>query len=776
MAQPIPQPVKPKVDTAKVQELERQLQFSEKLKYVTNRIHSANNVTEILIQLQGEMLGLFDADRITIYAVNPATKELYSKYMVGSEVKEIRVPISTESVAGYVSFTAKTVNIADVYNDVELKRLDPNLKFDKSWDQKTGYRCKQMLVSPIIFENKLMGVVQLINKKSGGNFTAMDQQNLTELARILGIAFRNQSKMVKTKFDFLITHNVISDAELKQATSTARDLKKDVETVLMENFKVKKADIGKSLSEFYGCKFIESPNTLPIDRRLLTGLNIGYLKRSFWVPVISASGKMTIFIDNPKDPKVIEIKSLVRAREYEFVVGLRDDVLKAIEIAEKEAPAAAGGAQGAANISDILAEMDVKDEATIESEAAAEMGAGEDEGSSKVVRLVNQIIIDAYEKGASDIHVEPSKKTKLTSVRFRVDGTCMKHLEFPLNFSAAIASRIKIMANLDISEKRLPQDGKIKFFYKEKQIELRVATLPTVGGEDVVMRILAASEPMPIDKLNLSKRNLSEFKRIVEKPYGIILVVGPTGSGKTTTLHSAIGFINTPERKIWTAEDPVEITQEGLRQVEVKPKIDFTFARAMRAFLRADPDVIMVGEMRDHETAATGVEASLTGHLVFSTLHTNSAPETITRLIDMDIDPFNFADALLAVLAQRLCRTLCKNCKEPYNPSKEEFDEMAKEYGPLFSETGINYDANLKLMKPKGCNACNFTGYKGRTGLHELLAGTDEIKAVIQRRAAVEEIRKQAIKDGMRTLLQDGISKVFQGITDMKQVRSVCIK
>jgi type II secretory ATPase GspE/PulE/Tfp pilus assembly ATPase PilB-like protein len=333
------------------------------------------------------------------------------------------------------------------------------------------------------------------------------------------------------------------------------------------------------------------------------------------------------------------------------------------------------------------------------------------------------------------------------------------------------------MANLDISERRLPQDGKIKFMYRNKTIELRVATLPTVGGEDVVMRILASSEPMPLEKLNLSPRNFKEFVAAFEKPYGIILVVGPTGSGKTTTLHAGVGHINTVDRKIWTAEDPVEITQEGLRQVEVKPKIDFTFARAMRAFLRADPDVIMVGEMRDHETAAIGIEASLTGHLVLSTLHTNSAPETITRLIDMDIDPFNFADALIAILAQRLVRTLCKKCKEAYHPEREEFDVLAATYGPdHFPELGIEYTKDLALYRPKGCNDCNHTGYRGRTGLHEILVGTDEIKAVISRKSRVDEIRAQAVADGMRTLFQDGIMKVFKGDTDIKMVRSVCIK
>ncbi len=291
------------------------------------------------------------------------------------------------------------------------------------------------------------------------------------------------------------------------------------------------------------------------------------------------------------------------------------------------------------------------------------------------------------------------------------------------------------------------------------------------------MRILSASEPLPLDKLNMSERNLRELKAIAAKPYGIILCVGPTGAGKTTTLHAILGYINKPERKIWTAEDPVEITQYGLRQVQVQPKIGLTFAAAMRAFLRADPDVIMVGEMRDKETAETGIEASLTGHLVFSTLHTNSAVETVTRLLEMGMDPFNFADAMLGVLAQRLCKTICKECKEKYHPSREEFDELAHSYGEeAFEKLGYKYDDSFMLYRGKGCEVCKSTGYKGRTGLHELLIGSDTIKRMTQKRATAEELLKIALSEGMTTLVQDGVVKVIQGWTDFKQVKAVAIK
>ncbi len=389
------------------------------------------------------------------------------------------------------------------------------------------------------------------------------------------------------------------------------------------------------------------------------------------------------------------------------------------------------------------------------------------------------MILDAWRKKASDIHIEPSPSDKITRIRFRIDGICQPYIQVPNAFTRAVVSRIKIMANLDIAEKRLPQDGKIKFKQKGKDLlELRVATVPTVGGlEDVVLRLLHTGTPLKLNEIGMSERNLKKFIDIISQPYGLVLVVGPTGSGKTTTLHSALSYINTPDKKIWTAEDPVEITQPGLRQVEVRPKIGLTFARIMRSFLRADPDVIMIGEMRDEETATIGIEASLTGHLVFSTLHTNSAPETVTRLLEMGLDPYNFADSLLGVLAQRLIRTLCKNCKEAYHPTKEEFDELVAEYGEeYFGRVGVKYSGNLILYRPKGCDVCGGTGYKGRMGIHELLINDDEIKALIKKKAPTEEIRKVAIRQGMTTLKQDGIEKVLEGYTDLKEVRRVCIK
>lgn len=400
------------------------------------------------------------------------------------------------------------------------------------------------------------------------------------------------------------------------------------------------------------------------------------------------------------------------------------------------------------------------------------------ERDSLLVKLVNKIIYDACQLKASDIHIEPYPGKKDIIVRMRVDGICSIYQRLPSKYKYAIPSRLKVMAELDISERRKPQDGKIDFKkFGPADVELRVATMPTVGHlEDVVIRVLNVGEPMFFDQLGLTQRNRMAFETAIQKPYGLVLVVGPTGSGKTTTLHAAIAMVNKPGIKIWTAEDPVEITQEGLRQVQINTKIGLTFAAALRSFLRLDPDVIMVGEMRDFETASIAVEASLTGHLVFSTLHTNSAPETVTRLLEMGLDPYSFSDSLLCILAQRLAASLCDHCLETYRPGEEEIDELIAEYGSeAFAASEISRE-NINLARPVGCDYCHNTGYRGRIGIHELLECSDSIKSLIKKKEETAIIRKLAINEGMTTLKQDGILKVLQGLTDIHEIRRVCIR
>jgi type II secretory ATPase GspE/PulE/Tfp pilus assembly ATPase PilB-like protein len=762
--------------------LEKELEYRKKLTSIANQINSAESIQHILMTLKEKIMELLDAERLTIYAVDTKNQELYSVQKVGDVPKEIRVPKSFASIAGFAALSRKTINIKDAYDAAELAKYHPNLKFDQRWDKQSGFRTRSVLAVPIGFEKYLMGVLQLINHRHGPVFTAQDEDAAEEIARILGIAFYNQHKAARSskpsRFGVLVDKGIVSEKDIESAVSSARVNNVDVAKVLIEDFHVPKDELLKSLGTYFNAQPFLYDGESKIAPDLRERVPSDMWKKYMCAPVERRPGVLVIAVDDPQDLTRLDgIRAMNLAPRYDFLVGIKPDILQYIanSYGEKLDSEVTAGDADLAKIIDSLGEG----EAEIEDEKKEEANPDEiDETDSGIVRLANQLIIEAYARGASDIHIEPDGPKNPCGIRLRIDGDCVKFMEIPGQHRNALVQRLKIMSKLDISEKRKPQDGKIRFKYSKGTIELRVATIPTANqNEDVVMRILAASKPLPIDKMGFSTYNLTKFKEILQKPYGICLVVGPTGSGKTTTLHSALGFINTEDMKIWTAEDPVEITQRGLRQVQVQPKIDFTFAAAMRSFLRADPDVIMVGEMRDHETAAIGIEASLTGHLVFSTLHTNSAPETITRLLDMDIDPFNFADALLGIMAQRLIRTLCPKCKEGYHPTVQEFNDIVEAYGAdYFDRTEIDYSPELTLYKPKGCSNCNNTGFKGRMGVHELLVGTDQVKAAVQRRSPIDELRKIALDQGMRTLLQDALEKMFKGVVDYKQARAIAVK
>ncbi|MFO7666449.1 MAG: ATPase, T2SS/T4P/T4SS family [Desulfobacterales bacterium] len=599
----------------------------------------------------------------------------------------------------------------------------------------------------------------------------LDPEN-TEISNVLNSVLSTLS--YNSKFDYLLNSSIVNPDQLQHALANSRKTGKSVEMVLIESFKIKKQDLGKSLSMFYNCPFKEFDPDIPTPVELISKLKKSFLLHYTWVPLSWGKNYLEILVDDPRDlRKTDHIRALMANQKLRFSVGIREDIVKYIErffSADKSLESIENTVD---NIDSFIPDVSFE----VEEDAEIEMDIV-DESSSQVVKLVDQILITAFRKKVSDIHIEPSPIIKKTIIRFRMDGVCHEYLQVPNTMAPAILSRLKIMANLDISERRLPQDGKIKIKRKGvPSFELRMSTMPTAGGfEDTVLRILAKAGAMRLDEMGLNDRNLTIMKKIISQPYGLILVVGPTGSGKTTSLHSALGHINKPEIKIWTAEDPIEITQSGLRQVEVKPRIGLDFARVMRGFLRLDPDVIMIGEMRDKETASIGVEASLTGHLVFSTLHTNSAPETVTRLLDMGLNPLNFSDAFLGVLAQRLTRRLCVNCKKAFNPSREEFEEIVSLYGmEQFKSTGIAYSSYLTLYRSAGCEVCSGSGYKGRMGIHELMEGTPVMKGLIKRAANTEELFVQAYKDGMKTLKQDGIAKVFEGLTDINEVKRVCI-
>jgi type II secretory ATPase GspE/PulE/Tfp pilus assembly ATPase PilB-like protein len=777
-------------------DVDSRLAFFKNLQTVTNKVHATANIDEIMLELSGDICSLFNADRLTIYSVGDDKASIVSKVKTGlNSFKDLRLPIADQSIAGYVALAKKTVNIRDVYDDGELKAINPSLRFLQEVDKRTGYRTKQMLVAPVVDaqNGELLGVVQIINNKAGTPFAAVAQEGVKGLCETLAIAFNQRSKpaaAVKTKYDFLVSDAVISAQELELATRTARRKNLDVEEVLVNEFQVKHAALGTALGKFFKVPYepFKSDRIKPMD--LLKNLKRDFLEQAQWAPVEEGPEGVLVVCMDPEQVKGSRMVNNVFPRaKVVYKVTTNHEFVQTLD--QLFGASGVPGFTDDSSVGDMLATLD---DGEMDGENPSDdVSAAAD---NELVKLVNKIIIDAYQMGASDIHIEPGLGKDKVLIRFRRDGSLQKYIEVPASYRNAMVARLKIMCDLDIAERRKPQDGKIKFKkYGPLDIELRVATLPTTGGvEDVVMRILAAGEPIPLDKLGVLPTNLTKLKSTISKPYGLFFVCGPTGSGKTTTLHSVLGYLNTVDTKIWTAEDPVEITQKGLRQCQVNKKV-IDFPTVMKAFLRADPDIIMVGEMRDAETTGIGIEASLTGHLVFATLHTNSAPESIIRLLDMGMDPFNFADALLGILAQRLAKRLCK-CKEAYTPDAEEVRLFMIEYcseldntAPFIKDKATAYketearllkdygkDGKFVFTRAKGCDTCGGSGYKGRVGLHELMIGTEPLKKLIQEHARVAQLFAQALEDGMLTLKMDGLEKALQGVTDLKQVRAVCIK
>ena len=562
-----------------IQHLTSEVVYRTRLQAICNRINAASDLDEILIDLKEDITSLFAADRVTVYVVDAKNHQLVSRFKSANDIEEIHIPISAKSIAGWCALKNQIVNLKNAYDAKELAAIDPELRFDERWDMQTGFTTRQVLAHPIVFKNYLLGVIQLMNRKAGTAFVEIDEQSLKEVSDILGIALYTQKKLTQRyatgKFNLLLENHLVTQNEVEKAIIKARQKNVAIESILISDFKIAKKEVLASLGRFYDVQAVEfSPNN-PIPGELLAGLKIPFLRKYFWVPLREEDDGVVVAIDNPHDQQRIgEMRALFPGKKLKFCVALKQDILDIIKFYSQDEK----------QLSDIEEILSMMREESNEIEEA-EKAVGEEDNA--VVKLVNKIILDAYARGASDIHIEPFSGKDSTRVRIRIDGDCSVYQTIPFSYRSAVVSRIKIMADLNIAERRKPQDGKIKFKkFGGKDIELRVATLPTQGGtEDVVMRILDGNEPLPLDQIGFSESNYKNFLDAVSNPYGIIFVCGPTGSGKTTTLHSALKHLNRTRTKIWTAEDPVEITQKGLRQLQVNPKIGLDFAAAMRSFL-----------------------------------------------------------------------------------------------------------------------------------------------------------------------------------------------
>jgi type II secretory ATPase GspE/PulE/Tfp pilus assembly ATPase PilB-like protein len=769
-------------EAPQVEELLKNFEFHKSIQSIKNRINDAGDFKEIFIDIKENIRQLLNINILNIYAVDRLKKEIYSMRLEDSTLLEIRLPINNSSISGHAANTKRMIHVNDAYNEREIRKIHDQLSFDRSFDKKMGIVTGQVLSIPILHDGIIMGVMEIMNKKGGDKIDDYRQIFLDEICNALGNTFADDenapTRHRDDKFDYLIQHGLVSEAEMQKAWKRAYDEKELIENILMRRYNVYREDIGKALAEYYHCQFITFNDRLPVPHDLLKNINKKHLQSLLWVPLSKTNGKINVIVDDPANiVKRESIEGILKTKAIKYSVSLTEDIMKYIDrfCSSDEAKVEVEKEEVKKNsipIAEFRAKVETE-KMTIKDERTESIKQTPDTSEY----LVNTIINEAHSRLASDIHIEPNTDTNNIEIRYRIDGVCLLYQTLPYRFFESFISRIKVISNLDPSVKGMPQNGKIRFKKPAGgEIELRVTIIPTQGDvEDVVMSTIAKGEIIPLEDIGLSKRNYWELLKLLEQFQGMILFAGPAGSGITATLHACLANINTPEKKIWTAEAPVEIRQHGLRQVEIQPQTGLTFAKAVRLFLNADPDVIMIGGMPDYETARICIETSLNGHLMLGALPTHSAKETIIRVMSMGADSVNFADSLLGILAHRLVRTLCNKCKEAYHPSFEEYEELTEVYGKEYFELlNISYSNDLELYRPSGCDDCDQTGYAGRMGIHELLIVSKNIKGMIQRRENVELIQHAAMAEGMTTLLQDGILKAIQGHTDINQIRRIC--
>src|SRR5512145_238739 len=565
--------------------------------------------------------------------------------------------------------------------------------------------------------------------------------------------------------DLLVAEGLITPDQLKQALAQQKGKADKLGAVLVRLGFISEEQLIGFLSRQYGIPSITLSN-LDVDADTLRLVPVTIARKYDVLPVKRINTTLTLAMADPTNVFALDDIAFSTNLQILPVVAPQAAIRKAIDQLYETV-----SVSSSPSMTDMMSELaqDVSNVEVIEDdEATAAVNSFELKESADeapVVRLVNMVLVDAIRKGASDLHWEPYEKT--FRIRFRIDGVLHEMLSPPKRLEPAIISRLKIMSNLDISERRLPQDGRIKLRYGSREVDLRVSILPTIFGEKAVLRILD-KEALQLDmtKLGFDPWSFEKFNHAIHQPYGMVLITGPTGSGKTTTLYSAISTINSPEHNIMTAEDPVEYNLKGVNQVQVNEGIGRTFAGVLRSFLRQDPDVILVGETRDLETAQISIRAALTGHLVFTTLHTNDCPSTVARLVDMGVQPFLLSSALLLILAQRLGRRICKDCKEPIQGHE---DDLVP-YGHVSQGRG-----QVKFFKGKGCQTCNFTGMKGRVAIYEVMPISEPLRDMILKSASTADLREQAQKDGMKTLRQSGLLKVLEGTTTVEEILRVTL-
>lgn len=545
--------------------------------------------------------------------------------------------------------------------------------------------------------------------------------------------------------DILLQANLVSQEQLEAALEGQRASGKQLGRILVDMGVISENQLAEVLAKQKNLPLVNLAD-YDINLAAATSIQEQVARRHRVIPINYDDGKLVLAMANPLDVHAIDDVRVLTHRQIIPVVSTESDIVNAINRYLR------GSVEQAVRTVTAEAEEETRDEELPEEESEA-----------PVVKIVDSIVSEAVAREASDVHIEPQEKD--FRVRYRIDGVLHEIMTMPKSIQAGIVSRFKIMSNMDIAEHRIPQDGRCSLVIDGKGVDFRLASLPSVYGENITIRILDTARALfKLEELGFMPQTLEKYKKSYTKPYGTILVTGPTGSGKSTTLYATLNVLNSPEKKIITVEDPVEYRLPGIIQIQINPQAGLTFARGLRSIVRSDPDIIMVGEIRDLETAKIAIESALTGHLVLSTLHTNDAPSALTRLVEMGLEPFLVTSAVDCVLAQRLARKLCAYCKEPYSPP-----------GEVLAEAGIPYEEGITLYRAKGCSRCFNTGYKGRIGVYEVMLMSENIEMLCIERRSSDEIKAAAIREGMRTLREDGLEKVRQGITSLEEMMRVVV-
>ena len=556
--------------------------------------------------------------------------------------------------------------------------------------------------------------------------------------------------------EILINEGIINSEQLKKALEVQKlESKKKIGEILINQGVISQKQLNQALQQVYETEFIELDRVI-LDPEIVSLIPKKIALRYKLIPLNKEDNTLTVAMANPLDVNAIDYIREYTRLEVNPKFASENEVLNALS----------NYYEGGEHFDDLLEKVDI---ATV-SDFSDEVNLSALEAISQeapIIQLVNMIIVDAIKERASDIHLEPNRRGLL--VRYRIDGLLQDIRMLPLRVKPAVTSRVKILSTMDIAERRLPQDGRFQLRFGAREVDLRVSSIPTVNDEKIVIRILDKSQGViSLDSLGFSQSQLSEFRQMINMPHGIILITGPTGSGKSTTLYAGLNEVDSTGKNVITVEDPVEYKLDRVNQINVRPKINLTFANALRSILRQDPDIIMIGEMRDSETAHIAVQSALTGHLVFSTLHTNDAVSSLTRMIDMGVEPFLISSSIIGVMAQRLVRKICEHCKEEYTPDENIFDDLQL-------NIGLPDKKSIKLYRGTGCSYCRNTGYHGRTSLFEIIRINDELRSLILKRTSSNEIKEVAIRYGMKTLLDSGIIKALEGITTIDEVFRVAI-